>query len=274
MILNNHEYKTVLLDTNILREFIFSNSETDTDKQKKKSLLNFITRFLIDEPHVILISCYSILELYPYKDLFIEFYKMYSYIPFFIVFPEKIIIEEEYTHFKNKSLMVLGQDTNRVIYAITYLANNLDYFLNTLFLALIDGNITNFTNTLRDIAQRWELQRKLSNSEIRSAEFYKRMERKSIENILKNFIGEFESDFSLSFFPGTRLMLYTQYKKVHLTNRMITMNDVVDVRLSCIVPYVDFFITENQQANFLIQSKKIIPQMKNVNVLTLKDIRS
>ena len=47
----------------------------------------------------------------------------------------------------------------------------------------------------------------------------------------------------------------------------------MDVLISSIAPYVDAVITENFQADVYKKAKKLIPQIKELEIYRLKDIR-
>ncbi|WP_162307188.1 hypothetical protein [Schaedlerella arabinosiphila] len=47
----------------------------------------------------------------------------------------------------------------------------------------------------------------------------------------------------------------------------------MDVLISSIAPYVDVVITENFQADVYKKAKKFIPQIKELEIYRLKDIR-
>jgi len=48
----------------------------------------------------------------------------------------------------------------------------------------------------------------------------------------------------------------------------------MDITISCIVPYLDAIITEGFQADVYKKAKRFIPQLSNLEIYTLKDIRS
>jgi hypothetical protein len=50
-------------------------------------------------------------------------------------------------------------------------------------------------------------------------------------------------------FPALRIMSYSQFMRVHFTQKEIKPNDVMDVLISSAVPYVDTVLTENYQVD-------------------------
>ena len=53
----------------------------------------------------------------------------------------------------------------------------------------------------------------------------------------------------------------------------ITLNDVVDVEISAIAPYVDKVMTENSQAHIYKEASKLIRKLEDVKILTLGELR-
>ena len=69
------------------------------------------------------------------------------------------------------------------------------------------------------------------------------------------------------------MMEYSQFFRIFKTQKNIKPNDVMDVLISSIAPYVDAVITENFQADVYKKAKKLIPQIKELEIYRLKDIR-
>ena len=69
------------------------------------------------------------------------------------------------------------------------------------------------------------------------------------------------------------MMEYSQFLRIFKTQKTIKSNDVMDVLISSIAPYVDAVITENFQADVYKKAKKLIPQIKELEIFRLKDIR-
>lgn len=68
-------------------------------------------------------------------------------------------------------------------------------------------------------------------------------------------------------------MEYSHFARIYQTKKKIKANDVMDVQISCIVPYIDAVITENYQADIYKKAKSIIPQLMDLEIYTLRDIR-
>ena len=73
--------------------------------------------------------------------------------------------------------------------------------------------------------------------------------------------------------PASRMMEFSQFVRIYQTRKHIKPNDVMDIQISCIVPYVNAVITENFQADVYKKAKHFIPQLEELEIYTLKDIR-
>lgn len=270
MILNGTHYKKILLDTNVLREFLFENDGTERNKQGMRSFSNYMQNYILpSERYVLLISVFSLLELQAYKDLFDRFLARFHFIPLFVVMPDECILEQEFCHYKTGTRLKLDENSNKIIYAISYFNNPLQQFTQTLFSHIDIGNTL---KNLQETAQQWSKERKHTKY-ISENNYYRNNEVTIIKRVVSKHFDYTEGSIELECFPGLRLMQFSQYKKVHFTSKPIEINDVMDVKISCVVPYVDIVIIEKQQAEFYKQSQSIIPQMSKVRVLTLTELR-
>lgn len=257
---NGTEYKTILLDTNAIRSML------DEDKQ---FLRQYLQEFIVKEPHAIMISTYTIIELKPLKDMFMKFLELFEMIPFFLVLPEKSIVEAEYDFFLKRQEPELCKE---MIYSVTYVKNMMSDVNELLFKGVIDPNIEQFVKELPNIAH--ELNSKKSAYElIKSTADYRKHELNIIRKDVENHIGNIDNiaDVKLSHFPSLRVLEFVLYKKLK-SKKPIIANDVMDIRISAIIPYVDKVITENQQAEFFRQVKPVVTRMSNLEIFTLKDI--
>lgn len=77
----------------------------------------------------------------------------------------------------------------------------------------------------------------------------------------------------LDFLPSLQMMLYSQYYRLFDPKRKHESNDVTDVCIAAVAPYVDAVITEGNQAEIYKKSQKHINGM-SVQILRIKDIRN
>lgn len=275
--LGKDEYKLILLDTNAIREVI-----TNTNLSGK----GFFEKFFIN--NVKYISCFSIynlIEIMPYADIFEKFIKFFSTIPCLMFYPIKLAIDQEYHQYcLGKKLIIDNQVAQVFIPVIGNDMYNFKKFANGMkkdekFINTIKKDI----EQLKDIAKDWEEQRNSKGKLLKGMEmpndfidekFYFDQEYETITKDIQNWeitIGSKKID--IKEFPILRIMAYSQFNRVHLTKKEIKPNDVMDIRIGGIVPYVDAVVTENHQADIYRKAKKYILQMNQVEIYTLRDIR-
>lgn len=272
--INGNEYRLVLLDTNILQKLA-----TDTLFSKR-----LFERFFLHSP--ISIFCFTfdnVVELMNKRqqgngliDIYASFLKTFSRIPCFMFSPYKSLLQEEKYAAIQQSPLKLN---NRIAYAFTpdndQLEYNFENWLKTIF-ALQDGSLV---KTIQDelaempeTAHEWMKQRSphpLSASKLE--EIHKQQEERVIlSHLLQKGIDCNNIDYRK--FPAARTMLFSQVHRVHLTKKHLKNNDVMDVLISAYAPYVDTVITEAYQADVYKKAQKIIPELKSLEILTIRDI--
>lgn len=199
-------------------------------------------------------------------------------------FPAKIIIQEEYKQYlKGEALLI----TNEIAIAFTPVIKNGCYNYRKFDdlmkhdLKLVD-TIKNEIICLESIADSWQKQRIDTKKllariniplDIIDDRFYYDQEKQTIIKDLKNFGIMPKNEIDISNLPSFRMMEYSQFRRIHMTNKKISPNDVMDVTISCAAPYMDAVITESFQADVYKKAKKFIPQLKHLEIYTLKDIR-
>jgi hypothetical protein len=72
---------------------------------------------------------------------------------------------------------------------------------------------------------------------------------------------------------GSRVLAYSQFYRVHQTRKIITKNDVMDIMISCVTPYVNVIITEKSQAQALLNARSYIKELNDVKVMKLSDLK-
>lgn len=272
--LNQDEYKLLLLDTNILREII-------TNKQSEKNLLKI---FVADkENYAFCFSIYNIIELKPYKDLFAKFIELFSILPCFMIYPFKNIIQHEWFAYQNHAKMEIDHNIANAFSPLGKAESfHLKLFIDKLLEEPMTQIIENELHGLADVATSWEKQRKqlirsLSTTgyskNIIDDKFFLFQEKQSIMALLKNLNIKADNLLDYQKFPAARIMLYSQFRRVHFTQKLIKKNDVMDIKISSILPYVDAVVTESFQADVCKKAKRIISDMKDLEIYTLADIR-
>jgi hypothetical protein len=274
--LGQNDYKLLFMDTNVLREVV-----TNTNYKGK----SFFEKFYASHKpqYIICFSILNIIELKPYADIYKKFMEFFTDIPCLLLYPQKIIIQEEYDAYKHKRSF----DIKKIIcYAFSPLKNdkdeNFESFLNKLD---SDENILSvFKSEIYDlsaIVESWNNQRRRKvdllhrlgyPADLIQDGYLKKFEKETIVKDLNNRNIKLDYDSDYTKFPSLRIMEYSQFARVYQTKKKITKNDVMDVMLSSVIPYVDSVITENFQANVYKKAKSIIPEISSLEIYTLKEL--
>ena len=276
MLLGKNEYKLILLDTNALREIV--TNENFSGK-------GFLSKFFAKQPlYAPCFSIYNAIELMPYKDIYEKFLDFFSIIPCLMFFPIKIIVQEEYRSFQQN---IDFKITNQIANAFSPIVNNDSYNCRRFFERLsvnkeLMQNINDEISNLKSIAIKWESQRDITRKQLAKLalpenmideKYYRFVEKETIVKDLINWGIEPNHDIDLEKFPAIRIMEYSQFNRIHCTKKAIRPNDVMDITISGIVPYLNAVITEKFQANVYKKAKSFISQMQSLEIYTLNDIR-
>jgi hypothetical protein len=274
--LNQTEYKLLLLDTNILCE-VTSNRNYDYEK-------NLFEEFISsDSNYIFCFSIYNVIELKRHADLYEKFLELFSILPCFILYPFKKLLEQEWIAYQNNTKVEVD---NNIANAFSPLGKgdsfNLRSFLTKMFEAPTSQIVENELLGLEDIASHWEGQRKQLSHSLKKTgyprsmvndDFYLFQEKSTIITMLKNAEIQVTDSINHQKFPAARIMLYSQYHRLHSTKKPITKNDVMDIKIASIIPYMNAIMTEAFQADVCKKAKKVIPEMKALEIYTIKDIR-
>lgn len=267
--INGNKYKLIFLDTNVLREISLNNYRTAKI---------FLEKYIIMDDNVVFVPCfsiYNIVELRPTEDIYEKFKEFFSLVPCIIFLGHECILREE------ANLTLRGERlsiSERISIGASYQGSNFSKLVDQIFsdTAILE-NINNFIYDLSIESSEWTDQRikvlQSRNGNAINNKHYFQNEEKTIRKDLNNFDIDLSGLENIKKLYGARIMLYSQFQRVHCTNKKIKPNDVMDVQMSCVIPYVDAVITENYQAEIYKQAKSFIPLLKNVEIYTLKDIK-
>lgn len=277
MQIGSNTYKLILLDTNAIREIV-----TNTKCSGKGFLEKFLTKE--KDKYAPCFSIYNVIELMPYQDIYEKFLEFFSIIPCIMIFPNKNIFQKEVECcLKEKKFIIDNQIANIFTPYISKDNYNCKSFFHKLSKqSVLMNDISLEIRQFSDIAKDWEDRRK--NTEIMlkaqhlplnmiDEKFYMFYEKVTIVKDLMNFDIIVPEDIDISKLPASRIMEYSQFTRIYKTRKNLKANDVMDIQISCIIPYVDAVITENFQADVYRKAKRLIPQIKELEVYTLKDIR-
>lgn len=229
----------------------------------------------MNDKYAFLISYVSLAEILPYEDIYERFLEVFGVIPFFMVFGNEQIAVEEYKCSVQGRKLELTHESKDLLYAVTALNNPVSQVNKWFETFKTDCTMIKLKNDLVKIAGVWEQQRQTAIKDADKIRTYREFEKQMVHTVASSYIKRQLplKTFKVSSYPSVRLEQYCQYKKVHHTQKPITKNDVMDIKLCGIVPYVDKVITEKQQANFFREAANIIPELKHKEFVTLKDIR-
>lgn len=256
-------YRMLFLDTNAIRE-ISANSNY--------AFRGFTKKFFTgSERYAPCFSIYNVVELWSNEENYNLFLNIFSSIPCFMFFPIQSILDEEFNRDQTgHPFQFNGHIANAFIPNSVLSSSNMRSFLNAMRSSGVSVAIENKIGKLKLTAEAWEQTRHKTYQ--RTEKDFRELESSLVLKDLVNF-GYLKPINSFENFPSLRIMEYSQYCRVHLSHAHIKANDVMDVELSHITPYMDAIITESFQSNVLKKAKSFIPQLNNLEIYTLRDIR-
>jgi hypothetical protein len=264
-------YKLCLLDTNALSEIV---------KNPTKEGRGFKKNFGPGS-YAPCLTVYNLIELRRKEKIFEAFLDFFSKYPNFLLKSMKQIVEEEFISFNSRlplspllnSFSPVGQNSSYM------LKDFIDkFFINPEIgdlekkwrsneeeiLSVWLENKRNF-NPERLTANAVDAERYVKEAGIQTLIHYSP---ERVQNILKK-----EQFPNLSLFPSISVMLYSQYYRFFDPKRKFSSQDVTDIMIIAVAPYIDAIVTEKFQAEIFKKIKKRIPQLKNLEVATLSDLR-
>jgi hypothetical protein len=273
ILLNQKPYKLLLLDTNVLRQII----------SNKDSEMKLVNKFLCcNNYYAFCFSVYNVIEIKPMNDIYKNFLDIFSLLPCFLTFPFKTLIKKEWLYYKSKTPF---QVDNLVANAFSPLGTTDNFhiktFMDSFWNEETKKDIETELNTLDNVVKNWEAQRKqlveivertkLHRSMI-TDDYYKFSEKEAVINLLKSCGLPADETVDYKRFPIARFMNYSQFHRLYMTQKPICKNDVMDIKICAIAPYLDAVMVEKFQADVCKKAKNIIPEMKSIEIYTVKDI--
>ena len=208
---------------------------------------------------------------------------MFSTIPSLLLTTHKSICAQEVQKY------VFGGQVNPIIAGFSNLQNTLTF---SAFLKKFqnDHELRKIINKEAEghfnVLQEWENQRNTIQKFVTDNRYSIKQKNELLNRIYRDKIRETllkdiriyntkfnEKEINYEMFPAIRLSEFCHYEKVYRSSKPLGINDVSDVIICAVVPYVDIVITEKYQANLFDQAKHSIVKMKNVQILTLKNIK-
>ncbi len=302
---NNNDYKLMLLDTNIISE-ICNNIDTRKCFLEKCFLddNNYIAFCITPETIFELEKASKVYELF--KNIFIDNF------PSLLTKFQKGILEQEIERFiTNKDVdpilfSIQGKEKFEKIFEIEKIkklvANEKNKYpsivkhgenkrdeLNNSIMTIISTHDHDSLESLLgikipdDIFNNKDKLHEKMKKEVSDGMFEYYLKDKIKENIINYYVENSKNipkellesidQFEIKQFPSIALSEFCFHQKVHNSKKELGNNDVSDLIISSVVPYVDIVITENFQANLYKQAigKKYIPK---IECLTLADLKN
>jgi len=277
MILNGKQYKLVYLDTNVLRAI--------TDNENGFGKYFFKHYFLNQDDRAPCFAFANVCEIKPYKDIFQKFMDMFSLIPHLMFYHYRILVREEFNAYKQSQKYSLNNQVMRAFIPIGRRdEDNFRKFISKIYSSgELSRILENEKTELNSIVVDWEASRTKNQTMFTAAGIVKEkaLERLYLsfekETVIKDLAVEglsLDRDADYENFPSLRMVEYSLFQRQYLTKKPLEINDVMDIRMSAFIPYVDEVITEGFQANVYKKAQNHIVELKGLEIHTLKDFRN
>lgn len=268
---NGKTYKYCLLDTNIISEIV-KNPEIEGK--------GFLTRFP-SAAYVPCMSAYSLIELRRNGPVYTSFIEMFSIIPFFITKTLNVILEEEFKTYST------DKNINPVQVPITALSKDSQLHLkNALEKIFSDNEVLAAESRWRSdettVLNSWKkrlnnFQQESSTANAKDAERY--WEEAGLQTLM--FLNPAWAKEKVdaghlidpNHFLSVKAMLYSQYYRLYDQHWKPRPQEITDIQIIAVSPYVDTVITEKFQAEIFKKIKTKVRGMEKLEIYTLRDIR-
>ena len=269
---SGEEMKFCLLDTNIISEVVKNSSG------EAKGLL---TKFSPDA-YAYCISIYSLVELRRSQSVYSTFLEMFSLIPFLMTKPFNGILAEEFQTYSDKAAL------NPIQVAVTSLNKDPRLHLKQMLEEIFsDEEVINTEKRWRDdenkVLKSWRGRIENFQPEYQAAnskDAARYVNEASLQTII-SLNPEWAKEkidrghlIDTNHFLSMQAMLYSQYYRLYDTHWKPRPQEITDIEIIAVSPYVDTVITENFQAEILKKIKKKVAGMENLEIATLRDIRN
>lgn len=270
--LNERSYKLALLDTNIVSEIL----------KNPKTIGKDFLQFILSGSVAPCISIWTILEIRRIQAIYDSFLDFFSVFPFFLTRTPLHVFEDEMKQYPNChqvepiqfSFSLLNKDKN------AHLRN----FMNNLF---DDDDVKNSEQLWNGEWRNQVLQSILSlkpnfkpQGKYYTATDAIRFIQKGVTQYVtaqnpawaKKIIDQ-SKWIDVNAFPSVKMAFYTVFYRFYAENRKPEPQDIFDILITNVTPYMDVIITENFQAEILKKVKRRDPFLKNLEILTMKSLR-
>jgi hypothetical protein len=271
--INGTQYKLCLLDTNIISEII-----KNRDDEFAKYFNN-----LFHEGFLPCFSLFSVIELQQRPDLFSKFLDIFSVFPSVVLKGHSQIFDEEienYPHFNIINPLLLSPVAIEPYKNLSKRQTVELVFKSEPYLSLSKRYLGSRNSDLDELIANSKayLPKKDKYSE---DEIWLYMQTFVLRHLLltkKTFVDKKKGKevINIDAFPSQLMMAHSIFYKFYEDRqRKPSQSDVFDIIISALVPYVDAFITERNQADAIrkIRNKKMT-FLPDIKILTIKDLRA
>ncbi len=270
--INGTEYKLCLLDTCVLSELL---------KNPEKERKNFIKLFL-DNYYVPCISIWSILEIRQAKKLFNQFLDFFSIFPFLLTKSSIDIFKDEIENYPKYN------EIDPILSIFSFISENKELHLNPFFNKLEkNGSFLMYEQQWKSSWKKEALESilNLKNNFSPAGSSYKATDSlRFVREALPQYIYIHETEWSKNLiekgeepdprcFPSIKMSLYTVFFRFYSELREPKIQDIFDISINNIVPYLDAVITEKFQAEIFKKIKRLDDFISHVDIKTINYLR-
>lgn len=264
-------YKLCLMDTNAL------STASDPDLEECTGFRRLLDRGGIAP----CLTVYNAIELRRKPWIFDRVLKLFAGAAIFLLKPRSIVLREELENYDS------GEAPSALMHAFSSQGRDSSYdiisFFDTLFASgpmkvMADGWRLNEEETLEAwLASRSNFKEGHTISASGAEAYLKEAGLQSLCVVDAGWVGErlAANDIpNVERVPSLRVTLYSQYYRIFNPTWKRKPGEVTDVEIMAVAPYVDMIITEGFQADIFDKISRVVPQLADLEVLTLRDLRS
>jgi hypothetical protein len=270
--LNDTKYELALLDTGVISELL---------KNRNEERLA-LTRLMIGRPMIPCISIWSVLELREREDLYQLFIELFSVVPFILVRDPINLLEDEIANYPDPS------SVEPVAFAFSMFNPDPEADLNVFMAKLFShpevkksegawGSGWKRESLDAMLALKANFQPSGDSYSAKDAELFVELAApqyvtSQAPNWVKGLISQGKTPKPEAF-PSVKMALYTVFYRFYAEQREPEEQDVFDILIGNIAPYLDGVITENFQAEIYRKVKNRDPFLYHLSIDTVSMLR-
>jgi len=270
---NGNKYKLLLLDTNALSNLL---------KDSKKWIKYIDSKFSIAKT-VICYSAFTLCEITRRKDLFVKYIELFSIFPSAILDGFDSIYKKELENYdksnsKISPIVILPyalrddtikspQEKLRKVIEISGFHSKSDYWINSRK-SILD-NIISLKDNFKSSGS------KFIKKEIEEFVYYSTLQQIILRNMnfANNIVKVRKEEMDVYRFPSIISTSYVVFYKFYPDKRKPVASDIIDIIISSLLPYVDYFITEGHLNEIVNRMQKIHSYLPDLKSYSIRDIK-